>query len=129
MVSEFKSLSIPIRPIYCPGGYFIIVDVSGCSDLVPARYKQSHDYEDNRPELGAPVAKMKLTMPDGSVPLSLAFCRWLAIEHGVIMLPCAKFYGRTTTNLDQNYVRVSLSKPMDQLKLAMDKLRLINPAK
>jgi aspartate/methionine/tyrosine aminotransferase len=129
MVEAFKSLPIPIRTLYCPGGYFLIVDVSACADLIPDRYKKSHEYEEDKPELGAPVEKMKLRMLDGSVPLSLAFCRWLAIEHGVVMLPVAKFYGRNTTKLNENYVRVTISKPLSELKQVMEKLKSMKVTK
>ena len=46
------------------------------------------------------------------------------IEYGVVTLPCSKFYGRTsTTTLEDKYVRVSLSQPIEVLKVAMDRLK------
>jgi hypothetical protein len=46
------------------------------------------------------------------------------VECGVVTLPCSKFYGRTsTTTLVDKYVRVSLSQPIENLKLAMDRLK------
>ena len=74
--------------------------------------------------MGAPIEKWRFSLPDGSIPVDLAFCRWLMVECGVVTLPCSKFYGRTsTTTLVDKYVRVSLSQPIENLKLAMDRLK------
>lgn len=46
------------------------------------------------------------------------------MEHGVVTLPCSKFYGRTsTTTLEERYIRVSLSQPIEALRAAMDRVK------
>ena len=83
-------MALPWKPIKVQGGYFLMADVSECRSLIPEKYFQTHDYEpeDDRP----PVGKNRLNMPDGSIPLDLAFCRWMAIEKGVTMMPNSFFY-------------------------------------
>ena len=124
MTAAFASLPIPIKPIRCDSGYFLILDVSACRYAIPEKFLTTHDYEDDNPALGPLVPKWRFTRPDGKIPLDLAFCRWLMMEHGVVTLPCSKFYGRTsTTTLDDKYVRVSLSQPIENLRAAMERMK------
>jgi len=53
-----------------------MADVSAFRDIIPEQFLDSHDYES--PDDPNPVMKYELTNADGSVPLDLAFCRWLA---------------------------------------------------
>jgi aspartate/methionine/tyrosine aminotransferase len=124
MSKSFADLPIPCKPIKCDGGYFLILDVAACRDAIPEKYLKTHDYEDPNPALGPLVEKWRFNLPSGEIPLDLAFCRWIMIEYGVVTLPCSKFYGRTsTTTLEDKYVRVSLSQPIEVLKVAMDRLK------
>ena len=74
-----------------------MADVSLCRDIIPAKYLASHEYEEN---IEAPVNKYHLNMPDGSIPLDLAFCRWMAVEKGVCMMPNSFFYPEGSPNIN-----------------------------
>ena len=109
MIQEFKTMDLPVEPLDCYAGYFIILDVSKCKPYIPEKYLASHDYED--PEKGPAISKLRKNMPDGSVPLDLAFCRWLAVEYGVVVMPNCIFYGReSTTTISYCNVRVAICK-------------------
>lgn len=97
----------------------MIVDISECRRFVPEKYLTSLDYS------GDPSIKVgKYFMADGSIPLDAAFCRWMACENGVTMLPMSKFYGRiSTTTIVPNYVRISLSRPVTEFMPAMELLK------
>lgn len=124
MSKEFAEMPIPCKPIRCDSGYFLILDVSACRDTIPQKYLTTHDYEDDMPDKGKSIEKWRFSLPDGTIPLDLAFCRWLMVEFGVVTLPCSKFYGRTsTTTLVDKYVRVSLSQPIENLRVAMDRIK------
>ena len=62
-------------------------------------------------------------MIDGSVPLDLAFCRWIAVERGVTMMPCSLFYQKDSTFKSDNFVRVAICKGMDHTVKAIEKLK------
>ena len=82
-----------MKPLNCQSGYFLMADISECKDLIPQKFKESHDFEDLKEgEVG--VSKNRYFMEDGRVPLDLAFCRWMAVTRGVIMMPCSLFYSR-----------------------------------
>lgn len=40
-------MELPIEPLNVEGGYFLMADVSKCRSLVPAKYFESHEYEDD----------------------------------------------------------------------------------
>ena len=119
LISELAKVDLPFKTIRCDGGYFLIVDISECQKFVPEKYLTSLDYCDD------PSIKVgKYFMPDGSIPLDAAFCRWMACENGVTMLPMSKFYGRTsTTSVVPHYVRISLSRPVQEFMPAMEILK------
>jgi aspartate/methionine/tyrosine aminotransferase len=52
-------------------------------------------------------------MDDSRIPLDLAFCRWLAVEKGVMMMPCSMFYTSDSPYKTDHYVRVSISRGLD----------------
>ena len=64
-----------------------MADVSECRSLIPEKYFQTHDYEpeDDRP----PVGKNRLNMPDGSIPLDLAFCTTSTTPEGLVICSCS----------------------------------------
>ena len=102
--------SLPMRPTSCDGGYFLVVDIRECRDMVPEKYLASHDYLE-----GGPVAH-KVTLPNGRVPLDLAFCRWMACEKNLAIMPNCFFYGSDSPNIEENYVRMALCKEFGSLK-------------
>lgn len=114
-------MGLPWEPLKCEGGYFMMADITKCADLVPEKYKTTIDYED--PEKGAPVKKFDLYMPDGSIPLDLAFCRWMACEKGVAMMPNSFFYGKGNPELCDKYVRLAICKDAGSTQSATEKLK------
>ena len=98
-----------------------MADITECRDLIPEKYKNTHEYEeeDGRP----PVKKHKLTKPDGMIPLDLAFCRWMAVEKGVIFMPISFFCGADSPNLTESYVRLAICKDPVSTGAAIDRLR------
>jgi aspartate/methionine/tyrosine aminotransferase len=111
-------MDLPVEALTTEGGYFIICDVSKCKPYIPAKYLTTNDYED--PAKGHPVSKTVKHMPNGSIPFDLAFCRWFAVEYGVIFLPASNFYGRScTTTVCDNHVRVAICKDRAYLEKAI----------
>ena len=98
-----------MKPVPCDGGYFLMVDISDCKPLIPERFLSSHDYE--LPEAGEKIGTYKLNMPeDGRVPLDMAFARWMATTHGVVMMPNSLFYPPGSVNTTDNLVRMAICK-------------------
>lgn len=113
-------MDLPLEALTTEGGYFIICDVSKCKPYIPEKYLTTKDYED--PAKGHPVSKTDKYMPDGSIPFDLAFCRWFAVEYGVIFLPASNFYGRcSTTTVCDSYVRVAICKDRGYLEKAIER--------
>lgn len=45
LVEALKDPStFPMEPTTCEGGYFLMVDITKCRDLIPAKYFENHDY-------------------------------------------------------------------------------------
>ena len=121
ITQALNEMAMPWKPVYCPGGYFLMADITACADLVPDKYKDTTDCEpeDGRP----PVGKYRLTMPDGKIPLDLAFCRWLAIEKGVTLMPNSFFYAADSPTITDSYVRLAICKDRVSTEAAIDRLR------
>jgi len=110
----------PMKPSVAEGGYFLMADISDCRDLIPKKYLESHDY---LPE-GESVDANKIYNPDGSIPLDLAFCRWMACENGLVMMPNSFFYEAGSPNLSDTHVRMALCKNLDSLKAGAAKFKM-----
>ena len=114
-------MTLPIKPVPCQGGYFVMGDITGCRDLIPEKYLTTHEYEaEDDP---APVLKNHLYMPTGTIPLDLAFCRWMAIEKGVCMVPVSVFYEATSPTIMDSYVRLAICKDRESLENTIERLR------
>ena len=113
-----KPEAYPLKPAACEGGYFLIVDVTKCKDLIPSKYLESHDYlsEEDR------VATVRINMPDGRVPLDMAFCRWMACEKGLTMMPGCLFYDANSPGISDKYVRIGICKTFEATKESATKL-------
>jgi len=123
--NELKKLDLPVKLLPCQSGYFIMMDISECKDLIPDKYKTSHDFEDLK-EGETGVNKNRYFMEDGRVPLDLAFCRWIAVTRGVVMMPCSLFYHKTSKIKDDRYARIAICKGMETSVNAVKRLlRLI----
>ena len=107
-------MKLPWKPLKVEGGYFLMADISACKDLIPKRYLANHSYEDPSKSNQPPVMAYELNMPDGRVPLDLAFCRWMACENGVCMMPNSFFYQSTSPYICDKFVRLAICKdPVD----------------
>ena len=120
-IEGLKKLDLPVKTLQCDSGYFLMVDISECKDLIPEKFKQSHDFEDLK-EGENGVSKNRYFMEDGRVPLDLAFCRWIAVTRGVVMMPCSLFYHKTSVIRDDRYARLAICKGMDTSVKAMKRL-------
>jgi aspartate/methionine/tyrosine aminotransferase len=64
-------------------------------------------------------------MPDGHIPYDLAFCRWMAVERGVIMMPISVFYHKTSPFRVDHLVRLSICKTLDHTVKALQRIKRI----
>lgn len=121
MTKALTEMAMPWKPVYCQGGYFLMADITDCIGLIPDKFKTTHDYEqeDGRPL----VTKYRLQMPDGRIPNDLAFCRWMAIEKGVCMMPNSFFYAADSPSMTDTYVRLAICKDRQATETAVDRLR------
>ena len=108
ITQALNEMALPWKPVPCQGGYFIMADITECRDLIPEKYQTTHDYE--AVDDPAPVLKNRLNMPTGAIPLDLAFCRWMAVEKGVCMMPNSFFYGADSPTITDSYVRLAICK-------------------
>ena len=124
LVHSFNSIKneLPVEPLLSESGYFIMIDVSKCKDIIPERFLKSHDFEVLK-EGEKPISRNIIYMPDGRVPLDLAFCRWLAIEKGVIMMPGSVFYHKDSPYIDDRHVRIGICKGIDHTRRAFDRIK------
>lgn len=122
-IKELKKIDLPIKTLNCESGYFLMADISACKDLIPSQFKESHDFEELK-EGEAGVTKNRYFMEDGRVPLDLAFCRWIAVTRGVIMMPCSLFYHKTSQIKEDRYARIAICKGMETSVKAIKRLLL-----
>ena len=120
LTKQVAEMDMPWKPLYCEGGYFLMADITECASLIPQKYKDSHIYED--PAKGAHVTTFDMEMPDGRIPMDLAFCRWMACEKGVAMMPNSFFYGKGNPELCEKYVRLAICKDNASTRAAIDKI-------
>jgi len=60
----------------------------------------------------------------GRIPYDLAFCRWMAVEKGIGMLPLSFFYELGSENTTDNIVRLALCKTKESTAECVEKLKL-----
>jgi aspartate/methionine/tyrosine aminotransferase len=110
-----------MKPLPCESGFFVMADISESIKKIPQRFLESHDYEIL--EQGqAPVSKNKVYI-DGRIPYDLAFCRWMAVERGVIMMPNSLFYNKNSPYRIDSLVRISICKGIDHTLKAIQRLK------
>ena len=107
-----RSFDLPITAAKSESGFFVLLDISKCLDIIPKRYLASHDYEDLK-EGETPVSKLIVHMDDGRVPYDVAFCRWMAVERGVILFATSSFYNKKSPFRIDTLVRLSICKGME----------------
>lgn len=126
LFKEIDEMDLPWKPLPCHSGYFMMVDVQACRHLVPTDYFTNHNYESG-------ISIQKLAMPgsvseehpEGTVPLDLAFSRWMGKENGVTMMPNSFFYTFGSKYLNENYVRVAICKNMASVRQVVEILKKI----
>jgi aspartate/methionine/tyrosine aminotransferase len=99
----------------------MMADISDCFGLIPERFTKSHDFEELK-EGEAGISKNRYFMDDGRVPRDLAFCRWMAVTRGVVMMPCSLFYHKTSAIKEDRYVRLAICKGMETSVNAVKRL-------
>eukprot|EP00287_Rhodomonas_sp_CCMP768_P010503 CAMPEP_0196721502 /NCGR_PEP_ID=MMETSP1091-20130531/4030_1 /TAXON_ID=302021 /ORGANISM="Rhodomonas sp., Strain CCMP768" /LENGTH=527 /DNA_ID=CAMNT_0042062977 /DNA_START=178 /DNA_END=1761 /DNA_ORIENTATION=- len=90
--------SAGIIPMKGEGGFFLIGDTRNLK--VPQKY-----LEESTP------AMPRMTR-------DWACCRWLAIEHGIIAIPCSPFFSEQNRGMAKHYVRFAFCKTDDTLEEA-----------
>lgn len=95
-----------VVPVECEGGKYLMVDISRCFDMIPKKYLKSHNYESSTKSA---VKVQHHYMPSGTIPRDLAFCRWMACEKGVAMMPGSFFYPNKAKCMCDKYVRFTIS--------------------
>eukprot|EP00347_Sterkiella_histriomuscorum_P017445 403349344 len=111
---------IPFKCILPQSGYFMMIDISKTKSMIPEKYLQSHDYEE---DLDSKLNRNKVYMPNGKIPLDLAFSRWLALERGIISMPGSLFYHIDSQYKNDNYVRFAICRGMDKTQAGIKRLQ------
>lgn len=111
-----------MKPLKCESGFFLVADISQCEELIPNKFIESHDFEEGGKKISQ---KNRYLTSNGKVPLDLAFCRWMAVEYGLVMMPCSLFYHKESPYRSDKYVRIAICKGLDLTTKAMD--RLLHP--
>lgn len=91
-----------IRPLPCAGGFFTMGETSALS--VPQSYLDA----------STPAAP--------SMPRDWALCRYLALEHGVLLIPASPFFSPADRQLGSSLVRVAFCKTDETLERAAERL-------
>ncbi|KAG8463765.1 hypothetical protein KFE25_004038 [Diacronema lutheri] len=91
-----------IRPLPCAGGFFTMGETSSIS--VPDEYMRAS------------------TAAAPSMRRDWALCRYLAIEHGVLLIPASPFFSREEHERGAALVRVAFCKTDETLERAAERL-------
>ena len=74
--------------------------------MIPEKYfRGNENYEDDPDTL---VRQMQFI--DNEVPLDFAFCRWLACEKGISLMPLSNFCLQESPYRQTNMARIAISK-------------------
>ena len=63
-------------------------------------------------DVNSKLNRNRVYMNDGRIPLDLAFSRWMALERGVIVMPCSLFYHKDSAYKNDSYVRLAICRGM-----------------
>ena len=127
LYSELKKIDVPWEPLNTEGGYFLILNVSKMKQYIPEEYLTTHDYED--PSSGPAVIKYRFNMPDGSFPVDVAFCRWMAVQYRVVAMPVSYFYPIGDPSTNDSYVRMAICKNRKNIEATVERLRKVAEVK
>jgi aspartate/methionine/tyrosine aminotransferase len=100
--------NIKFKPSQCESGYFVALDVSGNEGLIPDRYKKPGNYESDPNTL-----VFQRQFSNGRVPLDFQFCRYLAVEKGLVFMPLSSFCLEESPHKVENMVRLAICKPAE----------------
>lgn len=114
MINTFIQSDLPVTPFGIDGGYFTMMDVSAAASMIPEKYFQAGNYEEDPNTL---VFQKKF---EGRVPVDYAFSRWLAIERGVTVMPGSPFF--SDEHKDHSLVRVAICKTPDVVEEVRSRL-------
>ena len=117
MYEGLQNVSLPIRPLKPQGGYFLVADVEQCRSLVPQRYFESNEYEDDP---HTRIQKIDFGLP---VSLDLAFNRWMMMEYKVAAMPVSLFFDRASPYKSDRFLRIALCRGMDAAVNTLKRLR------
>ena len=101
-----KAKNIKFNPIKCESGYFMALDIKENADKIPARYLKPGNYEDDEKTL---VIQRDFSKRN-KVPLDYAFCRWLAVEKGLALMPISCFCLEESDYKVEHMVRLAICK-------------------
>ncbi|TNV78558.1 hypothetical protein FGO68_gene15804 [Halteria grandinella] len=123
MIEELQRapIDLELTPLPCESGFFVMVDISKAICKIPTRFLESHDYEILE-EGQTPVSKNRVFI-EGRVPYDLAFCRWMAVERGVIMMPNSLFYNKESPYRIDTLVRLSICKGYELSVWAVQRIK------
>lgn len=83
-----------------------MLDIKECEDLIPDKYKQPGNYEND------PNTLVIQRSFNGKVPLDYAFARWLCMEKGLAMMPGTCFATEEPDMVD-HFTRIAICKTPD----------------
>ena len=99
-----KSTGIKFKPTKCESGYFMAIDIAESAHLIPDRYLKPGNYEEDKNSL---VIQRQF---QDKVHLDYAFCRWLAVEKGIALMPLSSFCLEESEHKLTNFVRLAICK-------------------
>ena len=115
MTQAWLDSKYPVIPVKAERGYFLMLDVSKCRDLIPEKYFVPGNYEDDEE---TKIVQRQFTE---KVPLDYAFVRWMCIEIGSTMQPGICFQ-EDTPEADDHFVRVAICKTPDVIESVKEKV-------
>ena len=108
-LSLLKTTSnIKFKPSQCESGYFVALDVSGNEGLIPDRYRKPGNYEND-----SNTQVFQRQFANRKVPLDFQFCRYLAVEKGLVFMPLSSFCLEESPYKVENMVRLAICKPAE----------------
>ncbi len=80
------------------------VDIAENEKIIPDKYKQKGNYEND------PNTIVIQRQFEDKVHLDYAFCRWLAIEKGISLMPLSSFCMEESKYKTENFIRLAICK-------------------
>ncbi|CAI2369728.1 unnamed protein product [Moneuplotes crassus] len=117
LIKGLEESPLPIKSIPASGGYFIFADISELRDMIPEKYFEQQEYEED-PD--TTIEKNDFGLP---VPLDLAVCRWLAMEKKVVTMPGTFFYMKGSKHMTDKYIRLAFCRGEEITTAAMTNLK------